>query len=183
MNTHFTGEKVRLVAADGDSATDLVMHWQADSEYYRLLDDEPQIPATPKQIRAFLDEKDPGSRGGFFLIRMLGDDKPIGFVAHWRPTPMDTGNHWLAIGIGDREYWGSGYGADALRILTRYGFSHLALHRFTLSVFEYNARAIKAYENAGFKLEGRVRESFQRDGRRWDLLVMGLTREDWLAAQ
>lgn len=49
------------------------------------------------------------------------------------------------------------------------------------NVFEYNPRAIRAYEKLGFQHEGRVRKYLNREGRRWDLVYMGITKEEWLS--
>jgi RimJ/RimL family protein N-acetyltransferase len=86
----------------------------------------------------------------------------------------------LGIGILRREYWGRGYGSEAVSLMLRFGFTELNLRRISLSVFEYNTRAVRAYEKAGFQQEGRLRQALQRDGRRWDELFMGILREDWL---
>jgi RimJ/RimL family protein N-acetyltransferase len=66
-----------------------------------------------------------------------------------------------------------------MRITLRYAFEELDLHRVSLSVWAVNARAIRSYINAGFKLEGRVRESMQRDGTRMDMLLMGVLRSEF----
>jgi RimJ/RimL family protein N-acetyltransferase len=47
-------------------------------------------------------------------------------------------------------------------------------------VFEYNPRAIRSYEKAGFRHEGRERLFLNKEGRRWDMLFMGILREEWL---
>jgi RimJ/RimL family protein N-acetyltransferase len=91
------------------------------------------------------------------------------------------GDAWIGIGLGERAYWGKGYGSDALRVLLRFAFQELNLHRVTLNVFEYNTRALKTYERLGFTIEGTVREALLRDGRRWDLIFMGLLRQEWEA--
>lgn len=49
-------------------------------------------------------------------------------------------------------------------------------------VFEYNPRAIRWYEKAGFKLEGRLRQFILHNDRRWDLIYMGLLRSEWKQA-
>lgn len=51
--------------------------------------------------------------------------------------------------------------------------------RWSANVFEYNQRAIRSYEKAGFVTEGRMRQCLSRDGRRGDLIYMGILREDW----
>ena len=86
----------------------------------------------------------------------------------------------MGIGLGEREYWGKGYGTDTMRLAVRYAFMELNLNRVTLNVFEYNPRAIRCYEKAGFRHEGRQRQFLNRNGRRWDVLEMGILRDEWL---
>ena len=50
-------------------------------------------------------------------------------------------------------------------------------------MFSFNERAIRSYEKAGFRIEGRLREAISRDGRYWDEIQMGVLRDDWLAAR
>ena len=58
---------------------------------------------------------------------------------------------FVGLGIGETEYWNKGYGTDVMNVLLRYAFMELNLLRVTLSVFEYNPRAIRSYEKAGFR--------------------------------
>jgi RimJ/RimL family protein N-acetyltransferase len=83
----------------------------------------------------------------------------------------------LGIWVG-RPWWRGGYGTDAVRTLSRFGFEHVNLHRINLYVNADNAQAIKAYEKVGFVHEGSLRENAFVHGRRVDLLVMGLLAGD-----
>jgi hypothetical protein len=47
-----------------------------------------------------------------------------------------------------------------------------------LDTMGYNDRAIRMYERAGFREEGRLRDHIQRDGRRFDVVLMGLLRQE-----
>jgi RimJ/RimL family protein N-acetyltransferase len=80
----------------------------------------------------------------------------------------------LGIAIGDRSYWDGGYGTDAMRVLCRFGFDMMNLHRIQLDVYEGNERAIHVYEKVGFQVEGRRREAMFKYGRYQDVIVMGL---------
>jgi RimJ/RimL family protein N-acetyltransferase len=68
-----------------------------------------------------------------------------------------------------------------MQILARYGFEMLGLKKISLNVYGFNQRAIRVYEKMGFKKEGCVKEFLNRDGQRWDLIFMGLLREEWLS--
>jgi RimJ/RimL family protein N-acetyltransferase len=68
-----------------------------------------------------------------------------------------------------------------MNLIVQYGFLELNLRRISLGLHEYNPRALRSYEKAGFKLEGRLRGEVLREGRRYDALYMGILREEWLA--
>jgi RimJ/RimL family protein N-acetyltransferase len=48
-----------------------------------------------------------------------------------------------------------------------------------VDTFEYNDRAVRFLERAGFVVEVRRRQAIHRDGKRWDALKLGLLREEW----
>jgi RimJ/RimL family protein N-acetyltransferase len=85
----------------------------------------------------------------------------------------------LGIVIGEKEYWGKGYGSDAVRTLLRFAFQEMNLHRVFLQVRDDNARGIRAYEKCGFQHEGRLREAIYSNGRYYDELWMGILRQEF----
>lgn len=87
----------------------------------------------------------------------------------------------LYIVIGDKSYWGKGYGTDALIVFVRFLFTQWNLHRITLDTWDENIRAIRAYEKVGFIIEGRQREARYVSGSYHDAILMGLLRSDFLA--
>jgi RimJ/RimL family protein N-acetyltransferase len=70
-----------------------------------------------------------------------------------------------------------------MRLMLHYAFTELNLQRITLAVFDYNRRAVRSYEKAGFTYEGRERGFLYRDGERADTLFMGILRDEWLKAK
>lgn len=89
----------------------------------------------------------------------------------------------LGIVIGEKEYWGKGYGSDAIRTLLRFAFQEMNLRRVFLRVREDNARGIRAYEKCGFQQEGRMREAIYSNGRYYDELWMGILRHEFDAQE
>ena len=121
------------------------------------------------------------------LVRQFLEDGSIDVLAEdvtyfdrTLPEPIVGRDAFVGLGIGETEYWSKGYGTDVMNVLLRFAFTEINLKRVTLTVFEYNPRAVRSYEKAGFRHEGRLRDLLYREGRRWDNLFMGILREEWL---
>ena len=61
--------------------------------------------------------------------------------------------------IGEPDYWGGGYGTDALLLLIEYAFDTLDMRKVWLNTMSLNERVIRQMEKVGFGLEGRQREA------------------------
>jgi RimJ/RimL family protein N-acetyltransferase len=175
-----TGQLVRLVALDLEEDLKLFEEWNADSEYQRLADAGAANRYNFKLTKEFFEKDIDGMH--FFVIQKLDDDRKIGMIdlagLNWHARSA-----WVGIGIGVREFWGKGYGTDAMKIILRYGFTQLNLNRIQLDVFSYNERGQKSYEKAGFKHEGRLHGNLLKVGVRHDEVFMGILRREWEALQ
>lgn len=178
----FCGERVRLAQVDAQTAAEAVARWRRDSLYLRLLDDQPPFAISTRQLKEMLEDDrwTTNSNNFSFFILARPDDRLIGFVDLMEVRWAD-GDAWLGIAIGERQDWGRAYGADALRLVLRYAFDELNLHRVTLEVLGYNRRAIRAYEKVGFQIEGCERGMVFRDRERVDIYSMGILRSEWRA--
>ncbi len=84
----------------------------------------------------------------------------------------------FGLTIGEKSYWGQGFGSEAVRMIVKVGFYTLNLNRIYLRVLESNTRAIRAYEKAGFTHEGRQRDAAFIKGEYHDYLVMSILRDE-----
>jgi RimJ/RimL family protein N-acetyltransferase len=177
-----TGEKVYLAALEPEKVAELFNHWAGDTEYWRLANSEPVIQFSVAGIKTWLEEHLYDKDNFFFIIHTRQDDRPIGDMGLYGIDWINR-NAYLGIAIGEREEWGKGYGTDAVRVILRLAFTELNLYRVSLTVFDYNHRAIRSYEKAGFRMEGRQRGFLKREGQRWDLNYMGILRREWEMTQ
>ncbi len=176
------GDLVRLVAQEPQEHGAAIAGWNSDSEWWRLLSTEASNLFSSKKIAEWIEkgqEKDPPT-GYHFAIRTLADNRLIGFIG-LDGDNFPRGEAFVGIGIGEREFWDKGYGTDAMKVILRYAFQEINVRRVVLDTFEYNSRAIRSYEKAGFVHEGRLRKYLWREGQRWDLIFMGILREEWQA--
>jgi aminoglycoside 6'-N-acetyltransferase len=77
------------------------------------------------------------------------------------------------------EVHGRGLGTDAVRTLTRYLIDERGHHRLTIDPAADNAPAIRAYEKAGFRPVGVMRQYERLPGGDWhDSLLMDLLADE-----
>ena len=100
-------------------------------------------------------------------------DEVIGNIALENPD-YKNGTCELGIFIGEEDNLDKGYGSEAIKLLTNYGFKELRLHTIYLMVFSNNPRAIRAYEKCGFVECGRRHEAVFLGGKYIDLVYMEL---------
>jgi RimJ/RimL family protein N-acetyltransferase len=155
--------------------------WYADPEIARLARYQ-EAPMRSDEIDRFFAARVVGTEALSMAIHLATTDRLIGTCA-FSQLDADNGSALYHITIGEKDAWGHGYGTEATRLMLDHAFGTLGLHRIALFVFEFNVRAIRAYERCGFVVEGRSRESIWRDGRWWDELAMSVLESDWRAAR
>ncbi len=184
MNDLFRGELVRLTAEEPEVRAKQHASWQRDTEFHRLIDTAPADLFSEKHIRAWIEKSlEEGFKPEryFFSIRTLTDDQLVGFLNLW--YDLIHREAWVGIGIGDRANWSKGYGTDAMKLCLRYAFMEMGAERVTLGLHEYNPRALRSYEKAGFTMEGFTREDTRREGKWTGGYWMGVLRDEWFARQ
>ncbi len=156
-----------------------IRQWVNDPEIVRYLSDIFLYPHSLESTEAYLDsvmEGNSDSRG--FVIANRTDEAYIGQV---NLDSIDWKNRVGRIGIviGSSEYFGLGYGTEAMKLLIAFAFREMNLHRLELDVYDFNERAIRSYLSCGFQQEGRLRERQYKNGRYVDVIQMGILRADW----
>lgn len=88
----------------------------------------------------------------------------------------------LGIVIGDKAYWGRGYGTDAVNTLLRHIFTSTPLDRIYLFTYAENERAQRCFRKCGFRYLGRTRK-FSLNRGTHEEIQMEIRRGQWLAWQ
>lgn len=87
-------------------------------------------------------------------LTVLWGERPVGIIGL---LGIDGHSAELYITIGEPECKGKGIAGQAMAQLLRMGFS-MGLHRIYLKTETENVGAVRAYEKAGFRLEGCLRD-------------------------
>ncbi|GFO80938.1 MAG: N-acetyltransferase [Methyloceanibacter sp.] len=110
-----------------------------------------------------------------FAIREVGNDAIVGLLQLLHLHELFRSIE-LTVRLGSEAHRGRGLGVEAVKLATQFAFQDLNLHRVYLYVFADNLLAAKAYENAGFSIEGQLRDAAYIDGQWRDVLVMACVR-------
>jgi RimJ/RimL family protein N-acetyltransferase len=180
----FESEHICFGPIDHEKDPEIESIWTHDASYLRLISLDPAVPVSPARIKkryeAIEKKQDEDKNLFYFTLRMRSDDRLIGFARlFWIEWSNGTG--FVKVGIGDPKDRGHGYGSEALDLLLRFAFDELNLYRLTAIIPEYNVAALHVFSKAGFIEEVRRRQSVNRDGRRWDLIHLGILQEEWQA--
>lgn len=107
------------------------------------------------------------------------DGKHIGWIDL---KNIDTLNKHaeLGIAIGDKNYWGKGYGLSAMNEMLLWGFNILGLNKIWLRVEVDNQKAIKSYKRMGYVEEGILRQDRFKNGGFVDRLRMSILKNEFL---
>lgn len=178
----YEAERICLAPIDHEKDAQTWSRWTHDAEYLRLLELEPARPLSPAQVKKKFEsiekEMEEKKNQFHFTVRMRADDRLIGFAQlAWIEWTHGSGR--LMLGFGAKEDRCCGYGSEVLGLLLRFAFEELNLYRLTALVPEYNAGARRLLQKANFTEEVRRRQALQRFGRFWDLLHLGLLRDEW----
>jgi RimJ/RimL family protein N-acetyltransferase len=177
----FDGDLIYLDAFDPEKDGETEAKWTNDPAFVWPLEGEPAKPLSAAQMKKRREkEKDDekAKRLLHFVIRSREGDRLLGF-ARLQWLELTNGAGHLRLYIGDPADRNKGYGSEALRLILRYAFEELNLYRLSISVAAYNEGAIRFFARAGFVTEVVRRQALHRNGRRWDLLMMGLLKEEW----
>lgn len=170
-----TGNKVRLRSKVLSDAKD-DYKWQTDPELARL-DAASVVSAGFSQYVAeyAFDLCNPSPNRREFAVETL-EGKHIGNCVYYG-IDKNKGEAQVGVFIGDRDYWGKGYGTDIVNSLVRHVFSQPEFKRIYLKTLTWNTKAQKCFKKCGFKPCGYL----FKDGYKFQLMEIHL--KDWQKSQ
>lgn len=158
--------------------TELYHKWRNEIEV--MYSTNPSLDVYPmEETKEFVDHVILGSHTAkSYIMIEKGNEIPIGIVSLINIDNKNRNAEFI-IDIGEKEYWGKGYGSEGLKLLLDYVFYEMNLHRVSLRVFSFNDRAINLYTKIGFQQEGNSRQSLFRNGEWHDIIHMGILQNEY----
>ena len=151
----------------------------ADSQGVRLMNLGVELPASPEIVQGWTEKyanlQDPDNFI-IFSIETLAGELVGGITLHSRDDKNGKFSFGVRIYRSCRE---KGYATEAVRILLRYGFYERRYQKVNSACLEINEGSIKLHKKLGFKEEGRRRRNIYTNGKYYDDILFGLTREEF----
>jgi RimJ/RimL family protein N-acetyltransferase len=179
-NYHFwRGNLVRLRAIeqkDLEAAAQDFGEYDTDAESYNS---EISFPSHREEDRTNLEKlrkREPGDDSFYWMIENHAGEK-VGEISTF-DCERRVGVFKYAVLI-HRPYWRRGYATEAIRLVQRFYFRELGYQKLTALVYSFNERSLHLHEKLGFIFEGRLRRTVYTNGRHYDTIYFGMTREEF----
>lgn len=111
-------------------------------------------------------------------VYLINEKKMIGYAGIYNLSATNQSGEYF-IFIGDKNYWNKGIGTKVTQEILAHGFKCLKLNRIMLTVSDLNYGGVKAYQKAGFTIEGKMREASYRNGKYHDKIIMSILQSEY----
>ena len=108
----------------------------------------------------------------------MENNKLIGTIGLHKVN-MKDGIATTGTSIGDKEYWGKGYGTEAKMLLLEFAFNEMNLRKIYSDVIQFNKRSLAYARKCGYKEEARLPKHFYHKGKYWDKVILAVYRNQW----
>jgi len=150
------------------------LSWLNDYETVKYTESR-HVVHTLESLKSFVKNVNNESNYCFAIID-IQSDKHIGNIKIGNIHPIYK---YADVGliIGDKNFWGKGIATEAIKLCVEFAFNRLKLHRLYAGMYDVNVGSIKAFEKAGFVMEGCEKEKYLFEGKRIDSYMYGIVNE------
>ena len=177
MNPFLKGERVYLRQLN-DADAGRSVQWFNDAEVCAGNSHHVR-PYTLDDARAYIYDVTESDTDLVLAIVTKKTDIHIGNVALQNIHPVYRSADFSII-IGERDYWGKGYGKEAATLMFDHGFKAMNLHRIACGTFSTNTAMRKLTRSLGMSVEGLRIDAAYKNGEYLDVSEYGILRKDWL---
>lgn len=167
------GEKVYFRGVEESDVEGPYLEWLNDEEVTRFLTSIGHLPVNRENLLDYMQSMAHSEQDALFAIHDLETDEFIG-TSHFGPVDWLHRTGTFGIMIGNKKYWGKGYGTEILFHMTDYGFRRLNLRKINLGAVSEQVAAVRYMRRLGYTQEATFREEFFYNGKYIDTFKFGL---------
>jgi RimJ/RimL family protein N-acetyltransferase len=169
-----TGHRIYLREVRLSDVNENYYRWMNDPEVTQYLESR-FYPNSMEGLCEYVTAKLADRDNVFLAIMLKETDRHIGNIKlgpiNWIHSLADIG-----LLIGEKDCWGQGYATEAIQVMVDYAFHQLNLRKLTAGCYHTNQGSAKAFQKAGFTLEGVRRQHYYSGGTYVDLVLLGLVK-------
>lgn len=171
-NNFIKGKQIYLREVRSSDANANYYKWLNSPEINKYLETR-FIPQSLDKITAYINNLSGQQDEVFFAICWQENKKHIGNI---KLGPMNWIHRRGDIGllIGEKDYWQKGVATEAISLVAEYAFNILNLNKITAGCHRGNIGSLKAFQKAGFIIEGERKKHSYLNGEYVDTFVLGL---------
>jgi [ribosomal protein S5]-alanine N-acetyltransferase len=170
------GTNIYLREVSLSDVCETYLNWLNDNEVNQFLETrfcEQSLGVIKKYVEDVLKAPD----FVFFVIIVKEGQIHIGNIKIG-PINKNHGFADVSLFLGDKKRWRQGYGSEAIKLVVRYAFEELNLHRLNAGVYANNIGSIKAFLKSGFKEEGTLKDMRLSNGVYVDEKLFGIVNKN-----
>ena len=171
------GERIILRALSKQDLTDTYLQWLNDEEVCRS-NSHAIFPNTEEKMLQFYENQQNNMSQVVLAVIHKADNVHLGNVS-LQSINWISRNAEFAILMGNKNYWGKGYGEEAAQLIVNYGFKRLNLHRIHCGTLANNEGMKKLAGRLKMKQEGIRREAIYKDGAYVDVIEFGVLKSEY----
>ncbi len=156
-----------------------IARWMSDLDDLAAFERNHRVPLSPEAVETtwtgILGNE--GGNGKYWFAIDHPETGPVGMVGLENLSPIN-GDAILPIYV-DRATRSTGVGLRAVALVLDIAFDQLGLARVTSFYRADNEATRTVTERIGFTREGCLRQAWYTRGRRFDMILVGILREDW----
>lgn len=179
INTEFNpflcGQNIYLREVRTSDVTESYYRWLNDPTITQFLECR-FYPNTIEKLDEYVKSKQADFNNIFLAIVTKENHRHIGNI---KLGPINWIHRFADIGIiiGEKDCWGKGYASEAISLVTKFSFDTLNLHKLTAGCYEMNQGSVKAFQKAGFHIEGIRKSELFYQGAYIDNIVLAIFKD------
>lgn len=123
-----------------------------------------------EELKTFVSDINRSSTDYMFAM-VTKENKYIGNIKigaiNWHHRTAEVG-----LLIGNKDAWGKGYGTEAVKLVTEYGFNVLNIRKLWAGAYDENVGSVKAFIKNGYIEECRRSKHFYSNGKYVDDIIL-----------
>lgn len=159
------------------SDSETLQKWMNDQEVTQFL--MRVFPITAREEDEWIENQGKDARNLAMAIVTVEGNQLIGSIGL---HGIDLINRTATTGtvIGEKDFWGKGYGTEAKMLLLDFAFNTLDLFVILSKVIAFNGRSLAYGKKCGYEEVGRIPNWIFRNGKRHDEVLLVVTKQTWL---